>query len=140
MAVARSNYLLSPLVVYESSLTSNMRLITHNMLKCNIKGVENGYPLRIEASSVEHVEAEYDEHLARRMLTKINLAAVHSAITDLKLNISVSDSEDDSNLRLIHHVLFEVHVIEGILICPESGRRFPIKDGIPNMLLHEDEV
>jgi len=26
------------------------------------------------------------------------------------------------------------------LICPESGRKFPISKGIPNMLLNEDEV
>ena len=117
-----------------------MRLITHNMLKCNVKGVENGYPLKIEASSVEEVEAEYDENLARRMLGKINLAAVQSALADLNLNIIVSESDDESNLKLLHHVLFEIHILEGSLVCPESGRRFPVKDGIPNMLLHEDEV
>jgi multifunctional methyltransferase subunit TRM112 len=33
-----------------------------------------------------------------------------------------------------------VEVVEGCLVCPESGREFPIKDGIPNMLLNEDEV
>ncbi|KAH8097158.1 hypothetical protein JL720_37 [Aureococcus anophagefferens] len=33
-----------------------------------------------------------------------------------------------------------VHVVKGALVCPKSGRRFPINNGIPNMLLHEDEV
>lgn len=33
----------------------------------------------------------------------------------------------------------QLHVEEGQLICPESGRRFPIQKGIPNMLLNEDE-
>jgi multifunctional methyltransferase subunit TRM112 len=47
---------------------------------------------------------------------------------------------DVDMLKELHHLLFEVHVLEGHLVCPESGRRFPIKDGIPNMLLHEDEV
>lgn len=36
--------------------------------------------------------------------------------------------------------LVQVEVQEGTLVCPESGRRFPIKNGIPNMLLNEDEV
>ena len=27
----------------------------------------------------------------------------------------------------------------GDLVCPETGRRFPVSDGIPNMLLNEDE-
>ena len=110
------------------------------MLKCNIKGVENGYPLRIEAASVEETEADYDANLVRRMLSKINLAALQSALSDLKHSVEISDSEDENNLRQLHHALFEIHVVEGVLLCPESGRRFPVKDGIPNMLLHEDEV
>lgn len=31
-------------------------------------------------------------------------------------------------------------MIEGKLVCPESGREFPINNGIPNMILNEDEV
>ena len=34
----------------------------------------------------------------------------------------------------------QVEVIKGFLICPESGRKFPIENGIPNMLLNEGEV
>ena len=34
----------------------------------------------------------------------------------------------------------QVEVIEGELVCPESGRKFPITNGIPNMLLLEHEV
>jgi multifunctional methyltransferase subunit TRM112 len=33
-----------------------------------------------------------------------------------------------------------VHVLEGDLVCPESARKFPIKNGIPNMLLNQDEI
>ena len=45
----------------------------------------------------------------------------------------------DSLLRDLHRALFELHVVEGFLICPDTGRKFPVKDGIPNMILHEDE-
>ncbi len=31
-------------------------------------------------------------------------------------------------------------VKEGELICPNCSRSFPIKDGVPNLLLNEDEV
>ena len=91
--------------------------------------------------------------------------------------------ESDTFLRAFHHVLLEartlsllgrawtdaaaqVHIEEGVLVCPESGHRFPIRfalrpprcfqrlrarrclthavaensEGIPNMLLAEDEV
>ena len=50
------------------------------------------------------------------------------------------DENDESILKSIHHALIEVEVIEGKLVCPESGREFPISNGIPNMLLNEDEV
>jgi len=56
----------------------------------------------------------------------------------------VSSSEDDfppqELLEKLHHSLFEIHVVKGALVCPETGRKFPIDDGIPNMLLHEDEI
>ena len=41
--------------------------------------------------------------------------------------------------NLVGRVRVQLHVEEGQLICPESGRRFPISKGIPNMLLNEDE-
>lgn len=37
-----------------------MRLITHNMLKCSVRGVEKGYPLKITAETVENVPAEFN--------------------------------------------------------------------------------
>lgn len=37
-----------------------MKLLTHNMLACHIKGVQNGFPLKIEATKVEQREAEFD--------------------------------------------------------------------------------
>lgn len=37
-----------------------MRLITHNMLKSNIKGVESGYPLGIEVVKMEEQELEFN--------------------------------------------------------------------------------
>lgn len=35
---------------------------------------------------------------------------------------------------------FQVEVMNGDLICPETERIFPITSGIPNLLLNEDEV
>ncbi|XWS21510.1 hypothetical protein CRYUN_Cryun30bG0060600 [Craigia yunnanensis] len=43
-------------------------------------------------------------------------------------------------LRKFHHTLLELHLAEGAFVCPETGRKFPVNKGIPNMLLHEDEV
>jgi hypothetical protein len=37
-----------------------MKLLTHNMLASTIKGVQNGFPLRIEAAEVVEREADFD--------------------------------------------------------------------------------
>jgi multifunctional methyltransferase subunit TRM112 len=37
-----------------------MKLLTHNMLACHIRGVQNNYPFKIEAAKVEEREADYD--------------------------------------------------------------------------------
>ena len=37
-------------------------------------------------------------------------------------------------LKALHHVLLEVEILEGNLVCPNTGKKFPVKDGIPSML------
>ena len=37
-------------------------------------------------------------------------------------------------LQALHHVLLEIEIVTGTLVCPETGKRFAIKDGIPSML------
>ena len=80
------------------------------------------------------------------MLRKIDYEAFWSASGDLALEAQMPPTlneeayEDEELLKSIHHNLLEVHVQKGKLICPESGREFAIQNGIPNMLLREDEV
>ncbi len=85
--------------------------------------------------------------MIRSIIQKLNWTVVKSGALDLGItDIADIDSisevvlADEAALRRIHRVLFEVSLTEGWLVCPESGRRFPVKDGIPNMLLHEDEI
>lgn len=126
-----------------------MRLLTHNMLKSNIRGVVNGYPLKIEGTNIEEEPAEYNEDMVKRMSMKIDWNGFKSSLKDLSISDSHIDSVNEINdevllnelfLKSVHHYLFELRVVDGYLICPETSRKFPIKDGIPNMLLHEDEV
>jgi len=48
--------------------------------------------------------------------------------------------QDGAFAQKFHHALLEIHLEEGALICPETGRRFEVKAGVPNMKLNEDEV
>ena len=47
---------------------------------------------------------------------------------------------DMAVLSTIHRLLMDIHVTEGTLECPDTGRKFNISEGIPNMLLLEDEL
>lgn len=60
--------------------------------------------------------------------------------TNLPKDIVENFENDQDFLKKVHHILLEVDIINGELICPETGRKFPINNGIPNMLLNEDEI
>ena len=124
------------------------------MLRCNVKGVKDGFPLRIEASkednSVERIEADFNPQFLVRMIPRLNWAALKQGASDMgvaegeQLPEEVSEAQaagqDQNFLQLLHVVLLEVRLVQGALICPESGRRFPVSNSIPNMLLNEDEI
>ncbi|XAR48559.1 hypothetical protein NMG60_11031416 [Bertholletia excelsa] len=122
-----------------------MRLLTHNMLSSNIKGVTNGFPLRIEAEKVVEKQVDFNPDFLKNMFPKLEWKALADAARSLgygelpdAADASMLDSDDF--LRRLHHALLELHLEEGALVCPETGRKFPVNKGIPNMLLHEDEV
>ncbi|CAF4420403.1 unnamed protein product, partial [Rotaria sp. Silwood2] len=126
---------------------NKMKLITHNMLTSNIlKGVTKGFPLKIKADKVEHISVDYNRDFITRIIQRIEYDALRAAINDLGLNESLPETmsetmqQDDEFLKTMHRVLLEYEVEEGELICPETGRKFPISKGIPNMLLQETEV
>ena len=99
-------------------------------------------------------ESPCDHDLIRRLLPKIDYAALQSARQQLEpscqqhgmilpsLPETLPGGEDVTDALLVdlHRVLFDIHVLEGFLVCPDTGRQFPIKEGIPNMILHEDEL
>nr|CAG4651521.1 EOG090X0LTV [Simocephalus serrulatus]SVE94656.1 EOG090X0LTV [Simocephalus serrulatus] len=124
-----------------------MKLLTHNLLtsKC-LKGVTVGYPLAIAAKEVKINEVEFNPEFISRMIQKVDWPALCKAVENLghlnELPPSVVEDYENNEefLKKAHHFLMEVEVISGDLICPETGRKFPVTEGIPNMLANEDEV
>ena len=109
------------------------------------QGTTNGFPLKIEVLVKEEREADFHAEFLVNTLAKIDWPAFTTAAESIGVDGLPSappedPSADEPFLRAFHHALMEVHVKEGYLICPDSGRRFPITKGIPNMLLNEDEV
>ncbi|GFH31864.1 hypothetical protein V8C86DRAFT_2615771 [Haematococcus lacustris] len=122
-----------------------MKLLTHNMLACHIKGVQKNYPFLIEAVKIEERDADYDPDFLRHMFPRLQWPAFLQGAQSmgcregLPETVSSDMLHNDDFLRKFHHALLEVTLEEGALICPETGRRFPVSKGIPNMLLNEDE-
>lgn len=121
-------------------------MLTHNMLSSNIKGVTCGFPLRIEVEKVVEKEVDFNADFLRSMFPKIDWKALVGAVRTMGYGELPEDEPESSSLesyeflRKFHHALLELHLEEGALVCPETGRKFPVSKGIPNMLLHEDEV
>ena len=57
-----------------------------------------------------------------------------SVETTLPAAVPAEYVEDEKFLMALHHVLMEIEIIDGNLVCPETGKKFPVKDGIPSML------
>merc|ERR550525_335152 len=123
-----------------------MRLLTHNMLhSAHKRGVQKGYPLHLEVNKQEVIEQNSNPDFLKYRLPKLDwdcfvLGCTALGIKDIPNKLEESMLEDDAFIGKCHHALMEVHVTDGYLICPESKRKFPIRDGIPNMLLREDEL
>ncbi|CAG5085387.1 Similar to TRMT112: Multifunctional methyltransferase subunit TRM112-like protein (Bos taurus) [Cotesia congregata] len=108
-----------------------MKLLTHNMLTSRgLKGVSVGYPLGIVAKDIKVADIDFNSEFIARI----------GHVGELPQTIIQDFENNEDFLRKVHHVLLEVEVINGDLVCPESGRKFPINNGIPNMLFNEDEV
>ena len=101
---------------------------------------------QLQAKDVKVCEVEFNSEFVARVIPKLDWPEVVRAaeqlgqLGDLPTTL-VEDYENDTEfLKKAHHVLLEIEVINGDLVCPETGRKFPLSDGIPNMLLNEDEV
>lgn len=124
-----------------------MKLLTHNLLMCNKKGCTiNNYPLTIQASKVIAKPNKYDEELLRRFLKKIDLNGLNSACKDINIlkvdMLTLTEEQKNSKefLEYLNTVLFETLIEEGSLKCNHCEREYPIKQGIPDMVLRDDEL
>ena len=123
----------------------NLHLRTYN------NRTDKGYPLLIDGDAQLLVEdSPVDKNLVLKMLPKLDYTALvtttnllrkqqpDSQIPELPENLP--EIMGDDAIAQYHKVLFDIHLMHGHLICPDTGRKFPVKDGIPNMILHEDEI
>lgn len=65
--------------------TDTMRILSHNMLQCNVKGCGAGnFPLKLNGESTRK-ESEFNEQFIRHMMSKIDYPALVQASQDVSL-------------------------------------------------------
>lgn len=122
-----------------------MRLLTHNSLKCHVKDVGEGYPLKLTITKMSVKETKPNNDFIKGLLPNLEWQGVLTAaeamgVEGLPKTLSPDLLQDESFLVAMHNLLIDVHVEEGVLTCPESGRRFHICRGIPDMMVPENDV
>jgi multifunctional methyltransferase subunit TRM112 len=85
------------------------------------------------------VETLFNDAFIRHIASSLHWPAVLIAANAVGLSgfpesLSETLLEDTDFLQALHHLLLDIHIVEGTLICPESGKRFTITDGIPNLM------
>lgn len=115
-----------------------MKLLTHNLLQCPLSGT---YPLKIVPTQVERTESEFRVDVMVNMLPKLEWSVLCEAARDVGFEglpqvVPEDAAENEEFLQLLHSCIIDTHVIEGELVS-QTGRRYPINDSIPNMLLQD---
>lgn len=59
-------------------------------------------------------------------------------IPTLPVALTEDMTNDPEFIQALYHILFHVHLVNGILTCPVTNREFIVRDGIPNLIIDND--
>jgi multifunctional methyltransferase subunit TRM112 len=129
-----------------------MRLLTHNTMRNNSAAAKGkGYPLKItpveirvddaneigsdpgrEIAFVKGIIGMLDWGILVQGASEMGLTTLPETLTDEMVN-------DHEFLRALYHVLMNVHLMKGVLTCPDTGREFPVTNSIVDFTMEESE-
>ena len=92
--------------------------------------------VRATRNSSRNSFAAHHAHAEPHRRSRATLRAAQLKLEKGELPAAVPEdyATNEEFLKALHHVLLEVEIVEGVLVCPETDKRFPIKEGIPSML------
>ncbi|KAL7528753.1 hypothetical protein ACHAXR_005141, partial [Thalassiosira sp. AJA248-18] len=114
---------------------------------------QSNSPLRITATQIrvdeptsnddadsQRREIEFSKHtLPILNWDSLLQGAKAMGLDSLPPSVTPELANDEGFLRALYHVLMNVHLVNGMLTCSETGREFPVTDGIVDMMLEENE-
>jgi multifunctional methyltransferase subunit TRM112 len=138
--------------IFKTKSKLNMRLLTHNTMRNNSAAAKGkGYPLKItpveirvddaneiasdpgrEIAFVKGILGMLDWGILVQGASQMGLTTLPETLTDEMVH-------DDEFLRALYHVLMNVHLVRGMLTCPDTGREFPVLNSIVDFTMEESE-
>lgn len=117
-----------------------MRLFAHNILQCHVKGCNN-YPLTLKVKESKTQETDFNPEFIKSLLFKIDYEVLADTAKSLGLEVPEKVNEfTPEQLQQLHSLLLEHHVSSGEMLCSKCNHSYPIENGIPNMLLNDNQV
>ena len=100
----------------------------------------------IKPSNIKETQVEFDEELTKIWFDRQDKRGLNQFCKDLGIvkydltNVDDKLKQDKEFLSYIHHLLNEISIEEGTLVCPNCGREYLINKGIINYNLNDDEL
>ena len=106
-----------------------MKLITHNMLQCHVKGCStNNFPLSLDQVQIEKMEADFNPDFIKRLIPKLEWEAFTTTAMSVSFSVIIllqkldqpqlgmsnlpnqlpETFEDEEFLKLVHQIALEV--------------------------------
>lgn len=93
-----------------------MRLLSHNLLICNVSKCEkNNFPLIIEVEKSIYRSSDFNRENIKKLVRKLDWFALHKTVTDMgetnfPKDLSAEYIENEDNLRKLHRIILDVAV------------------------------
>eukprot|EP01083_Nonionella_stella_P070645 189122_1 len=129
-----------------------MRLLTHNTMRNNTEEAKGGgWPLKITAIEVRVDDAndvgsdpKNELSFVKGILGMLDWSTLVQGASQMGLNtlpkvLTEEMAADEDFLRALYHVLMNVHLVKGMLTCPDTGREFPVTNSIIDFSMEEQE-
>ena len=126
-----------------------MKVITNNLLFCNKNTYinnEKNFPLLIKSTKTEFITLEKDDIRTKSMFKKLDKNCLNEWCKNLNvykydLTLQIEELEKNEDFyTYLHHILFEIQIVKGSLVCLNCNREYEIKNGIPDFVLKDDEL
>ena len=110
-----------------------------------------GWPLKITAIEVRVDDAndvgsdpKNELSFVKGILGMLEWSTLVQGASQMGLNtlpkvLTEEMAADEDFLRALYHVLMNVHLVRGMLTCPDTGREFPVTNSIIDFSMEEQE-